>query len=615
MTIRSTLRGASLAATLFASLASCNGELSPAKDGTCNLGSNTAQLSNVVTSLAFNSSVLTGLGVTVQSTATAKPAPQHALSLLPGPVSSFGSTSECMGLDVKAGHLEDFTSGRIVHSGGPVLKVGGETLNLAGFEVRVGDEPRTFDLYTSSGEHVLRGKLPHYQIDAATSTLDVFNVDLAATSLLASRWKMPNLDGMVLGTLTMRGTVKQPALSASQSALSDGKPDGNEPANACDNFSGQVDVALTAMDAVQQQGRVGDKVIITPSAILKNVGTANVPWQAKFSPPAPPYNTDQHPFLVWALYRESNGIFEMLANSDVKHAFLTINSNCNPGSCTISSVLGLGCEDVYGVGTNGAHLAPRSEILPKAGTWAHCNFPAANTPSHFDQAAPWCAQDNNGSSESTLTHRLVASDAELSVAGASYYFASWYVVRDDINIFNNMGWRRITPSLSGTTWSFGFPSAYRNGSALDAWVDPAVSVPNKLNVMYKDAVSGNAQLAVTVTDLGNGQFRYVYALQNHDYDPKLSSFTIPVTQGAAITQAKFSDGDDDPTNDWVTDVGIGQVQWAAASAATQLSWGRMLTFSFIANIAPLRGQVTLTRGDTGAGFKLKSFAVGGNILR
>lgn len=613
MNIRSTMRGAGLAATLLASIAACNGELSPAKDGTCKLDRSTSQLTSVVTSLSFNPGVLNELGVSVKSTATAKPAAQHALSLLPGAVSSFSSSSECMGLDVKGDHLEDFVSGRIVHNGGPVLKHGGETLNLAGFEVRVGDEPRTFDIYTSAGEHMLRGKLPHYQLDAATNVLDVFNVDLAATSLLASKWGMPNLEGMVLGTLTMRGTVKAPAFAVSQSALSG--DDKNAPANACDDFSGQVDVALTAMDAVQQQGRVGDKVIITPSAILKNVGTANVPWQSKFSPPAPPYNTDQHPFLVWALYRESNGIFEMLANSDVKHAFLTINSNCNPGSCTIGSVLGLGCEDVYGVGTNGAHLAPRSEVLPKAGTWAHCNFPAPNTPSHFDQAAPWCAQDNNGSTESTLTHRLVASDAELSVAGANYYFASWYVVRDDINIFNSMGWRRITPSLSGTTWSFGFPTAYRNGSALDAWVDPAVSVPNKLNVMYKDAAKGNAQLAVTVTDLGNGQFRYVYALQNHDYDPKLSSFTIPVAQGVAVTQAKFSDGDDDPTNDWVTDVGIGQVQWAAANAATQLSWGRMLTFSFIANTAPLRGQVTLTRGDTGAGFTIKSFAVGGSVFR
>lgn len=611
MTIRSTMRGAGLAATLLASIAACNGEITPNKDGACKLDSGTSQLTNVVTSLAFHPSVLHELGVSVQSTATAKPAPQHQLSLLPSAATSFASSSECMGLDVKGDHLEDFVSGRIAHTGGPVLKAGDASLSLAGFEVRVGDEPRTFDLYTSAGEHVLRGKLPHYQLDATSNVLDVFNVDLMGTQALAAKLGLPNVNGMVLGTLTMRGTVKRAAISSAQSALSDGK---EAPQNACDNFSGQVDVALTAVDAIQQQGRVGDKVIITPSAVLKNVGTANVPWQSKFSPPAPPYNTDQHPFLVWALYRESGGFFEMLGYSDVKHAFLTINSNCNPGSCTIGSVLGLGCEDVYGVGTNGAHLAPRSEILPKAGTWAHCNFPAPNTPSHFDQAAPWCAQDNNGSTEAQLTHRLVASDAELSVAGANYYLSAWYVVRDDINIFNSMGWRKITPSLSGTTWSFGFPGAYRNGSALDAWVDPAGTDPNKLNVTYKDPTNGNAQLAVTVTSLGNGLYKYVYALQNHDYDPALASLTIPVQQGATITQAKFSDGDEDPSNDWITDVGIGQVQWAS-TAANRLTWGRMLTFSFTANVAPFRSQATITRGDTGAAFTVKSFAVGGSIFR
>lgn len=611
MNIRTTMRGAGLAATLLASFAACNGELSQTKDGTCKIDSTTSQLTNVVTSLSFNPGVLNELGVSVQATATAKPAPQHQLSLLPGAATSFASSSECMGLDVKRDHLEDFVSGRIAHSGGPVIKRGATSVSLNGFEVRVGDEPRTLDLFTSAGEHVLRGKLPHYQIDAATDVLDVFNVDLVATPLLASKLGMANVEGMVLGTLTMRGTVKAPAVAVSQLSSGDGK---EAPQNACDNFSGQVDVALTAVDAIQQQGRVGDKVIITPSAVLKNVGTANVPWQSKFSPPAPPYNTDQHPFLVWALYRESGGFFEMLGYSDVKHAFLTINSNCSPGACTIGSVLGLGCEDVYGVGTNGAHLAPRSEILPKAGTWAHCNFPAPNTPSHFDQVAPWCAQDNNGSTETQLTHRLVASDAELSVAGASYYLAAWYVVRDDINIFNSMGWRKITPSLSGQTWSFGFQGQYRNGSALDAWVDPNGTDPNKLNVMYKDAAKGNAQLAVSVTNLGNGQYKYVYALHNHDYDPTLASLTIPVQQGATITQAKFSDGDEDPSNDWTTDVGIGQVQWAS-TAANRLTWGRMLTFSFTANVAPLRGQATLTRGDTGAGFTVKSFAVGGSIFR
>lgn len=594
----SALRTAGLAATLFASLAACNHdpaevELTPL---VCDLGEQETRLAEVVTTLSFNPLVLGELGVTVQSAGAAAAAPRHALSVLPGPASSFDGASECMAVDVVDGHLGDFVSGRIAHTGGPTLSRGRSAVSLAGFELRVGDEPRTFDIVTAAGERVLLGTLPHYQIDSASGVLDVFNVDLAVTPALAARWGAPHLAGTVVGALSLRARLAS-SLAASASVQSATLEDAPGPANACDDFSGNVDVALIAMDAVQQQGRLGDKVVITPSAVLKNVGTANVPWQARFSGSFPPYNTDQHPYLVWALFREIGGVFEPLAYSDVKHAFLTINSNCSPGACRIGSVLGLGCEDVYGVGTNGTHLAPRSEILPHAGTWAHCNFPAPNTPSHFDQVAPFCSGDNNGGDEGVLVHRLVASDAELSAAGANYYFASWYVVRDDINIFNSMGWRKIVPSQSGGNWSFALNTPYRQGSVLDAFVDSAAQTPNRLNVTYKDPTAGSTQIAVTATDLGNGRFRYIYVVMNHDFDPKLRAITLPMGPNLVIEQPTFSDGDQDATNNWMRSVGIGEQTWASPKVSARLAWGTAITITFIANGSPITGTARLTRGD------------------
>jgi hypothetical protein len=610
MITSSAMRTAGLAATLLASLAACSpdNETAP-KEAACAIAANQPQLADVVTSVAFNPKVLGEIGVTIQSSGAIKAAPQHPLSILPAAASSFDGVSECMAVDVVNGHLRGFTSGRITHAGGPALTYGKSTVDLAGFELRVGAEPRTFEVYSASGEHVLTGTLPHYNLDPTTNVLDVFNVDLAASSALAAKWGAPQLAGTVVGTLTMHAKLAVPALGVSSSALSIGGKE-EVPANACNDFSGQVDVALTQMDQVQQQGRVGDKVIITPSAVLKNVGTANVPWQSRFSGFFPPYNIDQHPFLVWALYREVGGVFEGLAYSDVKHAFLTINSNCAPGACTIGSVLGLGCEDVYGVGTNGTHLAPRSEILPKAGTWAHCGFPTMTTPSHFDQVAPFCQQDNNGGNESTLEHRAVASDAELAVPGANYYFASWYVVRDDINIFNSMGWRKIVPTRNGNTWTFGLNTPYRQGSVLDAWVDPAAPSNTRLNITYKDPTAGSTQLAVTATDLGNGKHRYVYALHNHDFDPKISSIIIPMAEGTTIEQPKFSDGDEDTNNDWIRDIGMGQIAWTASSIDTRLSWGKMITISFVANAAPGRGTARVIRSDNGRTLSIKSISVG-----
>jgi hypothetical protein len=602
---------AGLTATLFASLvsfqAACSsgGSESAPAPSVCNLGEQQTKLTDVVTTVAFNPQVLGELGVTVQTEGATRAAPQHTLSILPGPASSFEGASECMAVDVVDGHLKDFVSGRISHTGGPKLAHGRSAVSLVDFDLRVGDEPRTFDVVSPAGEKLLLGTLPHYQIDAA-GALDVFNVDLAATPALAARLGAPHLAGTIVGTLTLRAKVAAPSLGVASSAL------GTDPTvlNACDDWRGKVDVALIAMSAVQQQGRLGDQVVITPSAVLKNVGTANVPWQARFSGTFPPYNTDQHPFLVWALFRESGGIFEMIGYSDVKHAFVTINSNCAAGSCTLGSVLGLGCEDVYGVGTNGAHLGPRSEILPHAGTWAHCNFPAPNTASHFDQAAPFCSADFNGGGENTLTHRATASDGELSVAGANYYFTSWYVVRDDINIFNSMGWRKIVPTRNGNTWSFAFGTPFRQGSVLDAFVDPAQQTATRSNVTFQDPTAGSAQIAATATDLGGGRFRYVYVLMNHDFDPKLDAFSIQVDERATVEDLRFSDGDTNPANDWKGFAGGGKAVWGAPDATARLAWGTALTISFIANAAPVPTSAQIVRGDNGTVFGINTITAG-----
>src|ERR1041384_7644937 len=257
MTAGPTTRTTGLFATLFASLvsfqAACNSgspEVASAPSA-CNLGEQQTRLVDVVTTVAFNPLVLSELGVTVQTEGATRPAPQHTLSILPGPASSFDGASECMAVDVVDGHLKDFVSGRISHTGGPTLAHGRSAVSLVGFELRVGSEPRTFDVVSSTGETLLLGTLPHYQIDG-TGALDVFNVDLAATPALATRLGIPHLVDTIVGTLTLRAKVATPAPGVASAALTGGK----NPAvlNACDDFTGKVDVALIDMSAVQQQG-------------------------------------------------------------------------------------------------------------------------------------------------------------------------------------------------------------------------------------------------------------------------------------------------------------------------------------------------------------------------
>lgn len=558
------------------------------------------RLTGVVTSLAFNHALLGDLGVKVTDLEATGSAPQHDLAVLANPAVGFQATAAAhLKMRLLDGRFLDFSGGSVAHAGGPSLQRQDGAISLAGFELRPGPEPQSLELLTATGESLFYATLPHYEVHEG-GAFDLFNADLQLTDALAARWNRPDLAGLVVGMLTMRGDIE----GWSPSEIPTASP-------PCGDWSGQTDVALTEMNSVQQTFRGDGRVVITPSARLKNVGTANVSWNAKFSGVFQPYNNDQHPFLVWAMYRETSGILEMIGKSDVKHAFLTINVNCLPDACRQGNILGLGCEDVYSVGTNTGHLGPRSEVSPHAGVWAHCNEPQPDTPSHYDQVAPFCNQDNNGSTETPFEHRLVVDDADLSVTGAKYYFASWYVVRDDKNLFNNIGWRQLAPAFSGSTWSFGLASAFKNGSPVDAWVDPAAPPAGTATSVTQEPGAGNVQVAVKTNQLGRGFYRYVYVVHNHDFDPKVDSFRIPLAPGVTVSRLRFHDFDDSATTDWTASVAPGDaITFTAPDANAHLGWGTMYTFSFVANVAPVAGVTQVTRPDTGGVVSVSSLGVG-----
>jgi hypothetical protein len=87
----------------------------------------------------------------------------------------------------------------------------------------------------------------------------------------------------------------------------------------------------------------------------------------------PPYGNDQHPYLIWNLYRtNSDGRLEQIGRSGVKHAWLTTNGSCLDSTAEHDShILGRGCLDTYGTGNNdtSSDLGPRSEIVPATGIW------------------------------------------------------------------------------------------------------------------------------------------------------------------------------------------------------------------------------------------------------
>jgi hypothetical protein len=463
--------------------------------------------------------------------------------------------------------------GELQITGGPRLSWKGDALSLQGGRLEPDAEPNTFRITGSDGSLLFLADHQHFAVDRKAGTLRLFNMDLRLSAELAARMGEPRHQGLAVGVLEISASAAIPPGAV------------EAPSGACVNpvwGSPDNDVSLTLLGSVSQVALGGGVVAIAPSATLKNVGRTDVPWYGKFSGSFPPYNNDQHPFLVWNMYRVAGGALQQIGVSGVKHAFLTLNQNCGCGAGNILWVGNGGCEDVYGVSTNNStgSLSPRSEINPRTGVWTRCG-------SIFD---PNC--DNNqdsppGFSGPADPRRLTVLETDLQTPGAQYYFDGWYVVRDDVNIFNTMAYRSVTPTFGGSSWSFGPLGPHTYGSVIDAWVNPTNPGPNA-DSRRIIVTGGHATLAVRATDVGGGRWRYDYALMNHDVNEGIGSFSVPLPAGAVVTNATFHDVDRDPLTDWTAAITPGDKIIWSAPAGSRMRWGLLFSFSFEVNATPTR---------------------------
>ncbi len=389
----------------------------------------------------------------------------------------------------------------------------------------------------------------HILAEHERGLLTVQNAEVEASSELAALLGLDALDGMPigLGWLDLEMTVPFGADVSGRAPACDDRPiwpqDGVE-----------AEVGLIAMSQVAYQGVEPDtgRVKIAPSATLKNIGDADVPWFTKFSDPPDslyPYDpADQHPFLVWNLYRIVDGRIEMLAESGVKHAFLTINQNCDI-NCGNNNILWPGCEDIYAAGTNDIswHQGPKDEIVASLGLWQNC--PSFFRPGPCDEPG-----GQTGFSGDWL-NRLLVDPAEFQQPGASYFLDAWYVVQYDRNIWSTMGYRPIDPTPEKEAWTFN-PGPFNQGPMISEWVakdntDPMadhrlITVPSESpDAPYPSNMpQGHLRLLVKVTETAAGRYRYNYALQNFDFDRGVDRFHIPLAEGVEVFDSYFGGGPD-----------------------------------------------------------------------
>jgi len=546
--------------------------------------------------------------------------------------------------DVHAGNVRAFVGGELQAQGGHVLDFAGGRIDLTAFRLvpRANQKPGTppvLDLVGADGRAWFYVDRLMYGLVDNRTRLAVRTMDLRITPELAQRLGNPAVADWVVADMELLTDVQRQGTDLAE-------PMGYTPkwhGQAVPGVPGatyQADLFMTTFSAQYSRcnGCTGEggngQVVFTPSSTLRNnvnngtavavvpgdprgtstaLYTADIPWHEKFSGNFPPYNNDQHPYLIWNLYRiNADGSMDQIGRSGVKHAFLTINTSCLEDPFN-SHILGRGCADVYSASNNDSNnsLGPRSEIIPATNQWGRCG-------SIYDTN---CDGVPNSSGNGSYDQRLVVRESQFSGAanaGATYLFESWYLARQDINIYNSMGTKRVTFTRSGTVWAVGGNDQYKLGPAIDRWVDPAAPGPGAATVQLT-TTEGNTKVAVKVFDLGGGRWRYDYAVMNLDFaraatsgaEPNLrvlsnrgfNGFMVP-GGAATITDLSFSDGDLDPANNWTASINGGNVYWLAPTGRS-LDWGTMYRFSFIANRAPTRGAFQLSIAGSGSPKVLK----------
>ena len=503
------------------------------------------------------------------------------------------------------GHFEGFVDGRLTINqpmrmrlaGGPV--VSWQTMLIT--PRQTGRFPG-LQIHDGSGNLLFTVDNIHVYVDQISKQLVMKNLDIMlardlADSLGEVRFADKYIGGLEFG---VQLNIPDGASKARGGGVCDERPKWSTDGHV-------VDVGLVMMGAVEDVGTLENSPatfeLIAPSSQLKNLmglDGADVPWFAQFTGPAPPHNNDQHPYLVWNMYRVDNtGKIEQIGRSAAKHAFFTVNMpGCiAPTPCTNvdfpgvdqddNHVLWPGCEDIYGVGTNDnrRYLGPREEINPLTGVFV-------SKGSFFD---PNSDGEQENFSDATGENRMQVLRQDLETPGAEYFFESWYVIRDDSDIFNSMGYRPTTPdNTGGDNWSYGLGD-FQKGPVIDEWVNPTTDpASGSQNVDFFDENIGHFKLAVKTTGLGNAQYRYDYMLMNFDINDGISALTFAGVGDVEPTSIDFHDVDQDADNNW--SVTQAPLRFAAA-AGKQMPWGNGYTFSFIAG-PPAIGKVSVTIGDS-----------------
>jgi hypothetical protein len=369
-------------------------------------------------------------------------------------------------------------------------------------------------------------------------------------------------------------------------------------AACCGVAAAAPDVICGSLDDVNFYGTVGGVSAYSVGTTACNEGTVPLNWID---------GTPNHPVIQVSIYRLMDGRMEQLGVSFVKHSFASLQGNACGFGCDNNgsfSSLGTGCSDPYGAGLNGSQpdLGPRSEINAWDGQFVY----------------PYTSINQSGN---TIFKRIQVPRADMSLAGAIYIAEGQYVIKDEFDAntgepflndkgvptsYNNVSYKRMSVQSGGGAFTTG--GINRHESAMIAWQEHGLGIntPDPSVNVATIAVPSEGKLEVgsKATDLGDGTWRYDYAVHNQNSHMSIGSVSVPSAAGSTsgyyfhdVSYHDSVDANIDGT-DWAPVEGAGDISWATTpfaddSNANAIRWGTTYNFSFVSSAAPTTGDITL----------------------
>ncbi len=520
------------------------------------------------------------------------------------------------GLELRVGRqgLLALAGGTVEARGWLVLESAAGEIRLEPLRLRAAEAKAELELLDGAERPLLRIAHPMIGIREEERRLAVHTSDLIVLPALADRLGIAALSGKTVGELRLRlpiveGPTEDPLIVKCASPNFHGTPHPQGGTYQTDvlleSISWHTMRCRNAAGSGPCDGPGGDdgEVVFAPGAALRNGDdprTADVPWFRKFqvSPYPYPYpGNDQHPYLIWNLYRIVDGRLEQIGASGLKHAFYTINWYCAPGACGAGggNILGRACYDIYSQSSNdyGPELGPRRELIPFTGQWGRCG-------SIFD---PGCTgSQTHPAPNGPYDHRLRVRESQL--AASEFLAEGWYVIQDDVDIYNTMGHVPVSIHFDGFSWSPAVSGPMTRGPVIDRWVNPVVHPARNRELT---GAQGRVKVAVRAaalascppgSGLGPTCHRFDYAVQNLDFSVTQTSGVPPNLRvlsqrglrrlrialdpaiGVHLPDDAFADHDTDPSNNWTASRDASGVRFEGPEGG-DLHWGMLYRFSLI----------------------------------